>query len=67
VAALRYVGEWLTLDQAASVLDVTRAELRPLWQDGRIDVEQIRPGVWRARTSTVYVLANSPEWRESNR
>jgi hypothetical protein len=60
---LRYVGEWLTFDQAAKVLGCTVADLRPLHQSGDIDVEQIRPGVWRVKTSTVDDLKDTPSWK----
>ena len=55
--ALRYVGEWVTLDQAAQVLGVTRAELRFLCESG--DLELVRlddPPRWRVRTASAYDL-----------
>lgn len=58
-----YIGEWLTLDQAARALGIPRAELRPLHIAGDIVTEQIRPGVWRVRTSSVDDLLATPEWK----
>lgn len=61
---MKYVGEWLTLDQAARVLGVPRDELRALHIVGDIECAQVRPGVWRVRTTSVDRLRASAEWKE---
>lgn len=62
-----YLGENLTLDQAAHALGITRAELRPLHEAGDIEVVQIEPGFWRVRNATVQDLLASPAWKERAR
>ena len=59
----RYLGEWLTLDQAAHALGIQRAELRPLAESGDIEVVQLRPGAWRVKTDTVDELLATAEWK----
>lgn len=58
-----YVGEWLTLDQAARVLGITRADLRPLHESGDLEVVQLYPGGWRVKNDDVQELAATPEWK----
>ena len=55
---LTYVGEWLTLTQAAHALGVDRAGLRELHESGDVDVVRLEGG-WRVRNDDVQqMLAN---------
>lgn len=60
---MKFIGEWMTLQQAATMLGIKRAELRPLHQSGDIVVTTIRPNVWRVDAKTVHDLLDTPEWR----
>jgi predicted site-specific integrase-resolvase len=62
-----YLGEWLTLAQAANALGIKRAELRPLHDAGDIVTEQIRPGVWRVQNQSVQDLLATPEWKDRSK
>jgi hypothetical protein len=64
VATMRYLAEWLTVEQACHALDVTVDELRQLHRDGDVSGAYIRPGVWRVATSTVEELLANPTWKE---
>ena len=57
-----YLGEWLTLDQAAHALRITRAELRPLHEAGDLQVVQLEHGGWRVKNDDVQELLATPEW-----
>lgn len=57
-----FLGESMTLNQAAQALGITRAELRPLHESGDIVVKQIAPGAWRVDAQTVRDLLDTPEW-----
>ena len=61
---MNFVGEWMTLAQAATVLGIERAELRPLHDAGDIAVTAIRPGVWRVDARSVTDLMETPAWKE---
>jgi predicted site-specific integrase-resolvase len=60
---VNFLGEWMTLAQAATVLGITKAELRPLHQSGDITVTAIRPGVWRVDARSVTDLMETPAWK----
>lgn len=60
---VRFIGEWMTLDQAAKVLGIKRAELRPLHESGDILLTTIRPNVWRVDAKSVADLMDTPEWK----
>lgn len=60
---MKFIGEWMTLSQAARVLGINRAELRQLHDAGDIVVTAIRPNVWRVDAKSVHDLLDSPEWK----
>lgn len=57
-----FLGESMTLDQAARALGIARADLRPLHESGDIVVKQIAPGAWRVDAQTVRDLLDNPKW-----
>ena len=63
-----FVGEWLTLEQAARVLGLRGhpdwlERLRILSLADEVEVVALRPGAWRVRGSSVRDLLESPSWR----